>query len=453
MKAQAERIRHEFLRPGPQGPEATGLAATTLAAFGMIEHVERGRARQRRDYVNDQIAVLLGHAQTYSPFWRTRLPPRGVSSLADLPVMTRAQLRDQAAAEGPLPLPPDHGDTLQITTSGSTAEPLRLFGSRLGASYNEARNSYEDVVGGRRLDLPYGYVSGKIAAFEAVDRWPSRTGEVWQTGPGFSMPLKGDLLGETLGRILDGPGGYLVLRPAIVEGLAELAEARGRPVPPIAEIITYGELVTPALRELARRVLGARIADIYSAEEVGPIGFECRRSPAHYHIATTGVVVEVVDERRRPVADGKVGDVLVTGLFSHASPVVRYDIGDRAALLGRCPCGHDGPVLRSLAGRRRSLLRLPDGRLFFMRMMVSEIVPIAPVREARLLQTTRTGLVFEVVATREITAEEREALAGVIRRGSSQDFDVEVRQVPAIDWGPSGKRHQIVNLLEDNRLI
>ena len=253
---------------------------------------------------------------------------------------------------------------------------------------------------------------------------------------------------EALTRLLDGPGGYVVIRPPMLEALVARAEAQDRTLPPFAEFITYGELVTTELRERVRSVLGARIADIYSAEEVGPIGFECCRAAGHYHVATSGVAVEVVDERRRVLGEGKVGDILVTGLHSLASPVVRYDLGDRGALIGRCPCGHDGPVLRSLLGRRRSLLRLPDGRLFFLRPAGRELLAVAPVTTWRLTQTAPLALVLEVEAERAVTDAEKAGLGALIRRQSSQEFAVEVRQVEAIAWGPSGKRQQVVNLLD-----
>lgn len=448
MKAQLDRIRPEFLRPGPQGPDVTGEAAAMLQALATIEHVERGRPRQRQDYVNDRISLLLGHAQAHSRAWRERLPPRGVSSLEELPVLTRSALRSQVAAEGPLPLPPDHGAPIVITTSGSTGEPMLLYGSVLSGAYNEARYSYEDIAGERRLDLPHTHTSAKVKEFEALDRWSSRTGRIWQTGPGHVMPFEGAMFEETVARLLAGPGGYVVLRPAMVAALALRVEASGRPPPPFAEFITYGELVTAELREQAQRILRAPIADIYSAEEVGPIAFQCRRAAGHYHVASSGVVVEVVDERRRPLGEGKVGDLLVTGLHSLASPVVRYDLGDRAALLGRCPCGHQGPTLRSLVGRRRSLIRLPDGRLFFLRPTARQMSAIAPVEQWRALQTGPKTLVLEVAAARPLTEGECAGLIALVKSVSSADFDVAVRQVDAIDWGPGGKRHLVVNQLE-----
>ena len=450
MQARTELIRPEHLRLGPQGPELFGEAAALVQAFALIEHVEHGRAKPRRDYQMDRLSLLLGHAQAHSPFWRARLPAQA-ASIADLPVLTRAELRAQVEAEGALPLPPDHGAPQKASTSGSTGATLTLSCSAFNAAYNESRYSFDDVVGGRRLDLPLTYVAAKVSDVEELDRWPSRTGSVWRTGPATLAPILGEHLEAALALLLAGPGGHVVTRPAVVEALLGRVRDSGRAPPPFADIITFSELVTAALREDVRTVLKARIADRYSAEEVGPIAFECRRSVAHYHVASSNVLVEVVDERRRPVAEGKVGDLLLTGLASLASPIVRYDIGDRAAQIGRCPCGHDGPTLRGLLGRRRSLIRLPDGRLFFLRPTIGMMAPIAPVESWRVIQTGPVDLTFEVVAPRPLTDAEREGLAALIRRLSSPAFVVTVGQVAAIDPGPGEKRQLVVNLLDDPR--
>ena len=449
MQAATGLIRTEHIRFGPQGPEVFGEAAAVLQAFALIEHVEHGRPRQRRDYQDHHLAALLAHARAHSPFWRARLKP-GVTALDRLPVLDRKGLRAQAEAEGALPLPPEHGEAVRNKTSGATSEPVFFHVSTFNGSYNQARYAFDDLNGGRRLDLPLTFMGRTIERTETLDRWPSLTGRIWRTGGGVMMPmslLDAEAIAETL---LAGPGGHIVIRPAILEVLLRHARAQARPLPPFADILTYGETVDDRLREAVRQVLGAQVTDRYSCEEAGPVAFECRRAPGHHHVCASNVMVEVVDERRRPVPEGVVGDVLLTGLHTLASPIIRYDVGDRAALLGACPCGHRGPVLRQLLGRRKSLLRLPDGRLTFFYVASDALTAAAPVREWRVSQTGRTALRLEIAAPRPLTETECEALRDVARGSLFQDFAVEIREVPRIDWGESGKRLLVVNLLEDS---
>ncbi|MFL4479384.1 hypothetical protein ACIPUB_14040 [Paeniglutamicibacter sp. ORCA_105] len=60
--------------------------------------------------------------------------------------------------------------------------------------------------------------------------------------------------------------------------------------------------------------------------------------------------VEVVDDHGEPVELGQSGRIVATGLRLTAAPLLRYDTGDRATLIGYDACG--SPVVRHLAGKR-----------------------------------------------------------------------------------------------------
>lgn len=54
----------------------------------------------------------------------------------------------------------------------------------------------------------------------------------------------------------------------------------------------------------------------------------------------------------KPVKHGELGRVVVTDLFSHAMPLIRYDTGDLAVLGQSCNCDINGMVLERIEGRR-----------------------------------------------------------------------------------------------------
>ena len=452
MEARLDAIRPEHLRPGPQGPEVFGTASDALRAFALIEAVENGPPKQRRDYQQGRIAEILDHARLHSPFWAGRIPA-GKSALWRLPVLRKAELRAQVSAEGALPVPPEHGHISRVFTSGSTAEPLSLYATLLNGHYNEARNAFDDIASGRDLSLPMTVLGFKVLEAEALDRWPTMTGEIWRTGAARAIAVTGAApLEDIAGQALDGPLGHLVAMPSVVSAVLDAVERRGGRPEPVGDLLPFGETVWPGLRDRARSLLGARIADRYSCEEVGPIAFQCPNSDAHYHVASSNVVLEGVDERGREVAEGKPANLLVTGLNAMATPVLRYALGDVARLLPRCPCGHAGPALTDLQGRRRSLLRLPDGRRRLWHMgnaATSAWLGIAPVTELRVFQTGQRTLRVELAAARPLTEAEREALGAQLRLETSREFEVTIEQVPRIDWGLGGKRLTVVNLLDD----
>lgn len=90
----------------------------------------------------------------------------------------------------------------------------------------------------------------------------------------------------------------------------------------------------------------------YSTSETGPIGFQCAEcTGTEHHVHSDAVLVEVVDEGGLPVADGEVGNVLVTPLSDSGMALFRYRVGDRATMrTAGCPCGVKAPLL-TLQGR------------------------------------------------------------------------------------------------------
>jgi phenylacetate-coenzyme A ligase PaaK-like adenylate-forming protein len=66
-----------------------------------------------------------------------------------------------------------------------------------------------------------------------------------------------------------------------------------------------------------------------------------------------GVLVEIVRPGTGdPVAEGDVGEVVVTPLFNADYPLVRFATGDLSAVLpGRSPCGRTNARLRGWLGR------------------------------------------------------------------------------------------------------
>ena len=92
---------------------------------------------------------------------------------------------------------------------------------------------------------------------------------------------------------------------------------------------------------------------------------------------------------------------------------------------------------------------LPDGRRRYYHLETSRLLAIAPVREFRILQPDRHGLVLECAADRPLTGAECDALGALLRAELAADLAVRVAQVERIDWGPSGKRITVWNLIDD----
>jgi phenylacetate-CoA ligase len=142
---------------------------------------------------------------------------------------------------------------------------------------------------------------------------------------------------------------YIYGFPSIIAHLAEQAAARGGQAGRLglkAAVCTAEESLDYQRRRMSA-LLGCPVINEYGCGEVDIISYECPHGGSH--IMAENVIVEIVDIQ--PSGSG-VGEVVVTDLNNQAMPLVRYRLGDLAALSHEaCPCGRGLPLLRGLSGR------------------------------------------------------------------------------------------------------
>jgi phenylacetate-coenzyme A ligase PaaK-like adenylate-forming protein len=410
-----------------------------------MEFFEREPARVGT-FVQNRIDALIAHLSATSDWWRNHLSLTQNASLTDWPLLDRPTYRAAIeAAGGALPLPPTHGHAFKRTTSGSSGIPVQFYSSALVARMYDCHNAFDAIHRQRRnLDLAVGVLRNKTPQHDGphiVQR--TKRGEML-----FSRKTSQFSIEEHARWLRDTKLAYLYGAPSLLAGMLDLYES-GAVAPPDVELIfTFAETVTPELRRRTRSILGARIADQYSCEEVGPLAFQCPHSDEHYHVASTNAVVEILDEQGNRSPPGEVGRVVVTSLHNYASPTIRYELGDLAAWEPRCTCGYPGKVLRKLLGRKRFLLRLPSGERKAIPINTARLfLAIAPFRETRLVQVSEGVLHAELVLDRPLTKAERQAVLNMLRREISPDLSYEVRQVDSIAWAPTYKRQDVVSLV------
>ena len=148
------------------------------------------------------------------------------------------------------------------------------------------------------------------------------------------------------------PAAHRYRVPFAVDALAAAQlEGRLRIRPEVVQ--TGGETLSAALRARVRAAWGIDLFDCYGLTETLVIAWECREHRG-LHIDEDSVVLEVVNEADRVLPHGVLGDsVLVTNLFNHTLPIVRYRVTDRMAI-GDAPClaGYRSPASRPYRGRK-----------------------------------------------------------------------------------------------------
>ena len=177
------------------------------------------------------------------------------------------------------------------------------------------------------------------------------------------------------------PAGYIGT-PSFLKIIVEKAAEMGVALPSVTKAMFGGEAYPPSLRDwfAARGIAGYQC---YATADVGSIAYETTAREGL--VLDEGVIVEIVRPGTGdPVADGEVGEVLVTSL-NPAYPLIRFGTGDLSAVLaGPCPTGRTNTRIKGWMGRADQTTKIRG--MFVHPAQVDAIVKRFPeVAKARLV--------------------------------------------------------------------
>ena len=144
------------------------------------------------------------------------------------------------------------------------------------------------------------------------------------------------------------PSGYSGT-PSFLKILLEKAAESQTPLPFLSKALVSGEAFPPSLRDwLAER--GMTAYQCYATADIGLIAYET--SAREGLVLDEGVIVEIVRPGTGdPVAEGEVGELVVTTL-NPDYPLIRFGTGDLTAVLtGMCPTGRTNQRIKGWMGR------------------------------------------------------------------------------------------------------
>jgi phenylacetate-CoA ligase len=308
------------------------------------------------------LQAQLAYMERTSRFYRDRIA--GARRLADIPLLTKAELRASQAAGPPfgehLCAPRESLVRLHVT-SGTTGEPVAIGLTRNDHQANSQLGGEAFRIAGVRPDhvvahcLNYALYAGGMADHMALE---ASGATVVPVGVGQSRRLL-DLI-PRLG--IDALFGTLSF-PAHLAGRAREAGLEPEALR-LRHIVTTGEpgAGLDAVRDDIEATWGATVTDTFGMSDVwSTMAGECE-ARAGLHLTTAGyAVLELVDPGTGdPMAfeDGAFGELVWTHLRREASPLLRYRSGDLARVwTAPCTCGRTTPRI-AIEGRTDDMLRV-----------------------------------------------------------------------------------------------
>lgn len=165
-----------------------------------------------------------------------------------------------------------------------------------------------------------------------------------------------------------------------------------------AALISVSMALYAGLRTRLEARFACPVLDVYSLNEVGPVGVWDANEGGHV-LLQPRLYVETLDTDGRNVGPGERGEITVTGGFNFCLPLLRYRTGDFGVLAQ----GSDGPVIRDLVGRPPVRFRGQDQR-WFNNIDVSHALAPLPLSRFGLHQARDGSLELRLAAAEMVHA-------------------------------------------------
>lgn len=363
-----------------------------------------------------------------------------VDKMHNLPITTRQDIITAGPEFFAKKVPDSHGTPGSVKSSGSTGEPVEIKATNITSMFLHALNAQEHRW--HRRDPKDRLIVIKAGIFENKESPHYDTPLIQNTGPCYALNIYTDVA-EQAKIIQEFKPDSMVIYPSNLDALLDYWVEHDS-VPVIKHIKSIGESLSTRLREKAWRILKIKIEDCYSSQELGSIANQCEAGM--YHTADPNLIVEILDENDKPVADGEQGRVVVTDMHNYASPMIRYDTGDWAVRGGDCKCGRSWQTLTKVLGRTRNLMKFPDGRRYWPRVGMYEFDQLGfKIRRYQIIQHTVTDIEYKVQVDELLTAEQKQELVTIAQAAMGTEFNITVNdQTTPWPQAPNGKHEEFI---------
>jgi putative adenylate-forming enzyme len=420
---------------------------------------DRWTRAQLQDFQATALNRLRQHAYARSRFYQRFHRGHFTAPLTDLPVLTKADVMghfDELITDTAVRRSEVECHVAEIrrderflgrywvcATSGTTGERgLFVFDA----------NAWVDVLasfgrGGRWAGMSANPLRHRrIAAVASTTPWHMST----RTGVTTKNPLTSSLwldagmpVGALVAQLNAQRPHILIVYPSIGRVLAEEQLARRLRISP-SHVLTGSEVVTADRRRRMEAAWGPVVSEQYAATEAGGIAAECERHSG-LHIGEDRMILEVVDEANQPVPAGTPGaKVLLTVLFNHTQPLIRYELADMVTIAPTpCSCGRPFRLITQIQGRSADLIRLrgaTGGAVTVHPIVFERVFDRLPVDGWRIIHSgNQIRILLSGVPAEVVDEQLLESLRSELSARGVTDPSMTIERVAVLPRGVTGK--------------
>lgn len=417
-----------------------------------LEESQWWSREQLEEYQNEKLRLMIRHAYDTTHYYRDLLDNQGLkpddiktkADLVKIPILHKDTIKANFDKGRMLSNAFDRDKLVLGMSSGSTGEPVKYYwtkdekGLRWALIFRYRRWTGWNL--GKKWTLMH---MGSNIAFpgvpvlETLEKAVSRV----QVLPGKELTLAN--VGEYVRQIQR-------FGPVMVKGfpstfyyLAQYMDKNNMKLGAKA-CVCNGETLYPPMRDYIEKHFGCGIYDHYGSEGVETAA-QCAPN-SKYHASAETVITEVVDKDGNPVPPGTEGRLIVTSLAKWASPFIRYDTQDIAALSDeQCSCGRGLPLIETIKGRNVDLSITPSGKPISIYAFNKAFAKTEGVEAWQMVHESPSELIVKMVMNKDTRKESVDSLIQYIQDYCGSDVNVHLEEVSEIPLTPAGKRRYFIS--------
>ena len=319
----------------------------------------------------ERLAALVRRLHANVPLYRQRLDDAGVApdsvkglaDLANLPFTYKKDLRDAypfnlfaVPLRDIVRIHASSGTTGKPTTVGYTAGDIDMWAECMARMYAGAGATPDDII---QNAYGYGLFTGGLGAHYGGERLGAAV-----------VPISGGNTQKQLMLLQDYGSTVLCSTPSFALYIWDVAREMGIDMAslPLRVGIFGAEPWSEGMRRDIQAKLNIKAIDIYGLSEImGPgVSFECAEAQAGLHLNEDHFLAEIIDpETGAQLADGEMGELVITTLTKEGIPLLRYRTGDITRLnVEQCVCGRTTARMDRVSGRSDDMLIIRGVNVF-----------------------------------------------------------------------------------------
>ncbi len=404
------------------------------------------------EYQDRQLVRVVKHAAKHVPYYRNLFNDigfdpstfKGRADMHKIPLLDKETLRTRQKE-----FIADNADKYGIywdSTSGSSGTPLHFIIDNATKAHKLAAviRSY-CWAGYLPWKKTFSIQSYKFEKPDAISKHYQFV-NMWRFN---SRLLKKETAIEVLGMINRFKPKVFIGYPFSILMLSKFAKDEGISIHPLEAIVTAGETLSEKRRRLMEDAFKCKVLDFYSHHENVAIISECKHQVRH--VFEDFAYNEIIDESGSVVPwEGSVGEIVGTGFYNYAMPLIRYRLGDTVKTDhgGKlCNCGNRFKTVKEIIGRQNDYIETPDGR------MIGNVLEHAAdhskgVNLSQCVQDAIDHIYVNLIIDETYTVDSANAFKEGLHQRLGNEIKIDFKIVTELEKNKSGKTPFIMSKIE-----